>query len=685
MSTRRHIDGIDNPGHLEHLEQRKLLSAELTGNGNLEIQGTSGDDAIIIEAGDTDGTVVLFGVDGVDDGTVFEGVRRIRMTLGAGNDTVDFIGSFINDRGRVMTTRILAGSGDDIVRGGDAKDRILGQDGNDELHGGARSDLIRGGAGGDTLYGNGGDDRLRGGKGDDIADGGAGDDRVEGHQGSDTLRGGKGNDHVRGGAGDDVLRGGDGDDRLEGHGGMDDIDGGAGDDELRGGSDDDVLRGGEGDDDLNGNGGDDDIFGEEGDDDFRGQEDGDDHSEEDDRDSNSDDGSDHTALDDDFLAMLANVELQLGEIPAELAALRDAAQAFNQAAGPAMHAAEYLAEALFTDRQLNLLIGEEPYEDAGDAIMEAIDVFLGSDDDLVRDFDGDGALLDFGDLVTAYQTLIDNAGGADTSVFQTAIDTIDANTDLATAVESAFQTLITADLGDAFWNAVRSSDDSYGSDDDGSDDRGDSNDDDSSGDDSSGGSDDDDSDDRGGSNDDDSSGDDSSGGSDDDSGEYTGLDDDFLAMIDAIGLQLGTLPTELTALRDAAEAFNAVAGPAMHAAEHLAEALFTDRELNLLIGEEPYEDAGDAIMEALDVFLGSDDDLIRDFDGDGALLDFDDLVTSYQTLIDNAGGADTTAISDAMNTVISNMDLARAVESAFTDLIGADLGDSFWNIVGLFV
>ncbi len=669
MSTRRSDDAIPTPGFLEHLEQRKLLSVDLTGNGSLEIEGTSGDDAIVIEAGETEGSVILFGVEGVEDGTVFEGVRRIRITLGEGNDTVDFVGSFLNDKGRVMTTRIRAGSGDDIINGADTRDRIFGQGGNDALNGGARNDRIFGGPGVDILRGHDGNDHLRGGGDDDTIDGGAGDDRIEGHRGSDTLLGGDGNDWVRGGQGDDTIDGGAGDDRLEGNSGFDTIDGGAGDDELRGGADDDLLRGGDGDDDLNGNTGNDDIFGEAGDDDFRGDEDGDDHNAEDDQDDRTDDYDANTGLDDDFLSMLRRVELRLGELPSELTALRDAAEAFNRVAGSILHAAEHRAEALFTDREMNLLIGDEPWEGAGDAVMDALDVFLGDDDDLIRDFDGDGALLDFDDLVTAYQTLIDNAGGADTSAFQAAIDAINANRDLASAVESAFEALINANLGDAFWNAVASDDDSYYDDD-------------------SSGYDDDSDDYYDDDNDDyyDDDYDDYYNDYDDDyDSGYSGLDDDFLAMIDALTLRLGTLPSELTALRDAAEAFNRVAGPVMHAAEHRAEALFTDRELDILIGEEPYEGAGDAIMDALDVFLGDDDDLIRDFDGDGALLDFDDLVTAYQTLIDNAGGADTSVLADAMNTIVSNMDLARAVENAFQDLITADLGDGFWNIVGLFV
>jgi Ca2+-binding RTX toxin-like protein len=77
---------------------------------------------------------------------------------------------------------------------------VLAGDGDDTLRGSAAADVLEGGwAGGpldgnDSLAGNGGDDRLFGMDGSDTVEGGAGNDTIHGNAGSDLLVGGGGDD-----------------------------------------------------------------------------------------------------------------------------------------------------------------------------------------------------------------------------------------------------------------------------------------------------------------------------------------------------------------------------------------------------------------------------------------------------------------------------------------------------------
>ncbi len=443
---------------LEHLEQRKLLSANLDG-GSLELRGTDGDDAIIVDATDVDGQVRVSGVEGVEDGTIFEGVRRVRVRLGQGDDSAEVSGEFFNDRGRLTRFRIEGGRGDDVITGGDSRNRLLGGAGDDILTGGDRADI------------------LRGRKGDDILNGGGGADKLRGDDGVDTLHGGEGNDELKGGRGDDELHGDDGHDRVSG------------------GAGDDLIHGGRGNDDLNGNSGSDELYGEDGDDDFRGRDDeardhnaDEDSRDDDSRDDSNDDGTDdqgggndddsqdgsdddgtddrgggndddsgeHVGLDDDFISLLGQLELGLGELPEEFVALMTAAEDLNAVAGPAMHEANRVIKSAFTNDQIEELIRDDPAEGAGDAIMDAFELVLGGDDG-VRDFDGDGAFLDFGDIISAYDVILsempDGSGG---SVLD-ALSVLSSNLELIDAVENAFTNLIEAELGDAFWSIVGSS------------------------------------------------------------------------------------------------------------------------------------------------------------------------------------------------------------------------------------
>jgi hypothetical protein len=85
-------------------------------------------------------------------------------------------------------------SGDDILKGGNAKDKMGGFAGDDVLDGRGGNDLLSGGAGNDKLFGSAGRDKLFGDAGDDILKGGAGADELDGGKGRDRMTGGGGSD-----------------------------------------------------------------------------------------------------------------------------------------------------------------------------------------------------------------------------------------------------------------------------------------------------------------------------------------------------------------------------------------------------------------------------------------------------------------------------------------------------------
>jgi len=237
---------------LEPLEKRHLLSAELGIDGELVVIGTAGSDEIVIEAGEA-GAVSLFGVDGVEDGTVFEGVDALSVFLLPGHDVASVSGDLRDTGGSPMGVSMFGGFGwdqltgsgaDDLLIGGPGRDAIRGMGGDDVVFGRQHRDWMYGGAGDDDLVGNlgpdvifggPGNDRLWGSKGHDWMFGGVGADSMLGQLGFDRLFAGAGDDVARGGGHADELRGGLGNDTLFGGWGHDDLFGGAGGGELVGG------------------------------------------------------------------------------------------------------------------------------------------------------------------------------------------------------------------------------------------------------------------------------------------------------------------------------------------------------------------------------------------------------------------------------------------------------------------
>ncbi len=119
---------------------------------------------------------------------------------------------------------VLAGSGNDVVRGFNGRDGILGLDGNDFLRGGGGNDFLVGGNGNDRILGE------------------TGADRLFGQNGRDVMNGGSGNDFGRGGSGNDIIADGSGRDKFFGDGGNDLFLGGTGNDVWNGGTGIDTLR-----------------------------------------------------------------------------------------------------------------------------------------------------------------------------------------------------------------------------------------------------------------------------------------------------------------------------------------------------------------------------------------------------------------------------------------------------------
>ena len=230
------------PGLFERLESRHLLSAEMVGT-ELVITGTNGADDITVAPGVSNGVVTVTGVEGVTDGTAFDGVDSVRVKLLQGNDRGEITGLLKDTSGNAM-----------IVR-------MFGAKGWDTLIGNANPERLRGGAGQDWINGKGGDDRLFGGFQQDTIFGANGDDLILGNAGRDNLFGGNGNDAIYGGVGNDRIFGGNDNDVLKGQLGFDQLFGLAGNDALFGGGQGDMLRGGIGNDALAGGWGNDDLFG----------------------------------------------------------------------------------------------------------------------------------------------------------------------------------------------------------------------------------------------------------------------------------------------------------------------------------------------------------------------------------------------------------------------------------------
>jgi Ca2+-binding RTX toxin-like protein len=203
----------------------------------LTVAGGKGSDHITVNC--TAGQVKVNGKDPRSGVIACSSVSEVDAVTGSGNDRVDLSGVGA-DQG--FGQRDLPGG----FGHGTGAAADLG-DGSDRYVGGASAfNLVLAGSGNDRMRGGRLRDSLQGGSGDDAGTAGSGRDILLGNSGNDKLNGGADDDLLSGNAGNDVLLGGAGTDLLGGGAGVDRLSGGPGPDQLIGGPAKDRLNGGPG-------------------------------------------------------------------------------------------------------------------------------------------------------------------------------------------------------------------------------------------------------------------------------------------------------------------------------------------------------------------------------------------------------------------------------------------------------
>jgi Ca2+-binding RTX toxin-like protein len=149
--------------NLEMLEGRRLMSTApmgVTATGTLWVQGTDGDDVIVVTASGSTFTVGM----NVMQGFEFTGVHRVWIEGSAGKDRIVYRGA------PNLPVRLLGGGGRDTLHGEGPQVTLSGGDGNDDLVAeGTAGVALVGGRGGDRLFGAAGSDTFFGCAGDDYA------------------------------------------------------------------------------------------------------------------------------------------------------------------------------------------------------------------------------------------------------------------------------------------------------------------------------------------------------------------------------------------------------------------------------------------------------------------------------------------------------------------------------------
>lgn len=254
----------------ESMEGRQLMAADIgLDNGILRVEGTNSADVISIDEVSAPVLQTVFLGSGLGSGAGIQSASvarlqtnaiflgpSVKVTVAQPNGTVldqaqfskssvtsievrSLGGNDVVENDTSISSRQFGGSGNDVLRGGSARDYLYGQSGNDQLLGNAGNDYLSGSYGNDTLEGGSGNDSLYGSYDDDTLLGGSGADYLYGSSGNDVLKGESGNDSLYGGSGDDDHYGGSGNDYLSGSSGDDGLYGGSGTDSLRGGGGDD--------------------------------------------------------------------------------------------------------------------------------------------------------------------------------------------------------------------------------------------------------------------------------------------------------------------------------------------------------------------------------------------------------------------------------------------------------------
>jgi hypothetical protein len=128
---------------LETLESRQVPTVALGNGGVLVIQGTPGDDRVIVRQ-DQNANTLTVNDNGVSSTFAASSVTRIAVFLGDGNDWLDAC----NVR---MPVTAFGGNGNDTLIGGLADDALFGEAGADRLIGNRGRDYLNGGAGMDVI------------------------------------------------------------------------------------------------------------------------------------------------------------------------------------------------------------------------------------------------------------------------------------------------------------------------------------------------------------------------------------------------------------------------------------------------------------------------------------------------------------------------------------------------------
>lgn len=214
----------------------------LDGGDGTDIAEFSGSSANSFIFFDTDGSLVVGGVDGRDVLTDIEALHFAGDNVTLGLNDIPALGT----------------SGVDTITGSTRRDRLFGLEGNDSLTGGDGDDELDGGEGADTMAGGDGDDYYYVDNVGDViieASNEGEDDGVESsvtHTLSANIEGlslvGESAIDGTGNALGNYISGNDAENVLSGVGGDDELDAYDGDDTLIGGTGDDYLYGGDGDD-----------------------------------------------------------------------------------------------------------------------------------------------------------------------------------------------------------------------------------------------------------------------------------------------------------------------------------------------------------------------------------------------------------------------------------------------------
>src|SRR5688572_26284164 len=155
--------GARDMHNVEMLEGRRLMSTApfgVTPEGTLLVQGTDGDDAIVVTSS---GSTFTVGIN-VLQGFVFTGVTRVQLEGSAGNDQIVYRGD------ADVPVELLGGGGRDTLHGDGPHVTLSGGDANDDLFAeGSAGMFLVGGRGGDRMFGSVGNDTFFGCAGDDYA------------------------------------------------------------------------------------------------------------------------------------------------------------------------------------------------------------------------------------------------------------------------------------------------------------------------------------------------------------------------------------------------------------------------------------------------------------------------------------------------------------------------------------